>query len=238
MWYTPDMTGNNDLNEVGTLLPVSRYLKIFRQSWLSGVLFILFLSIALVMLRVDMYHSRNHSSYLEIIGRIHAHTQNLVIASREALRGDKSAFIRLQGNLDQLNRYSVLLQHGGTFQRETFPAITELLRVDLLGAFPNAWYAQENRIRLLLKNQEALVGLVEILKRIDSTNNVLQEKLQKLSTELTGPSHSSDTVVVVETVRILVQFITGSVSSALQSGIQVSREIDRPTGGGQNRLQR
>lgn len=107
------MTGYNNANNMTVLLPVTRYLQIFRQSWFSGVLSVLFLSIALIMLRIDTQQARTHTASLEIVGRIHANIQHLTIVSPEALRGNEQAFVQLRNNLDQLNHYATLLQYGG-----------------------------------------------------------------------------------------------------------------------------
>ena len=227
--YARHMTGNNSSNEMTALLPVSRYLQLFRRSWFCGVLFILFLSIALILLRADTQHIRSHSAYLEIIGRIHTHIQHLVITSREALRGNEQAFVQLQNNLGQLNYYAALLQQGGEYQQETISTVTALLPDDLFKTFRNTWQIKENRIHLLLKSREALINLSEIIRQINSTNTLLQQKLQELSAELTQTGRPSNQIVVVETVKILAQFITSSLSTLLQGGLQSagSEQLDR-----------
>lgn len=159
------------------LLPVTRYLQIFRQSWFSGVLSVLFLSIALIMLRIDTQQARTHTASLEIVGRIHANIQHLTIVSPEALRGNEQAFVQLRNNLDQLNHYATLLQYGGEYQRETLPAIAELLPADLFKTFRNTLRIKENRARQILESREALVSLAEILKRVDLVNHGLQKKV-------------------------------------------------------------
>lgn len=209
------------------LLPVTKYLQIFRQSWFSGVLSVLFLSIALIMLRIDAQQARTHTASLEMVGRIHAGIQHLSIVSPEALRGNEQAFVQLRSNLDQLNHYLTLLQYGGEYQREILPAIAELLPADLLKTFQNTLRIKENRARQILESREALVSLAEILKRVDLVNHGLQKKLQEFSVELTQTGHASNQAVAVETVKILVQFITGSVRSLVQGGFQVSGAADQ-----------
>lgn len=221
------MTGYNNANNMTVLLPVTRYLQIFRQSWFSGVLSVLFLSIALIMLRIDTQQARTHTASLEIVGRINANIQHLTIVSPEALRGNEQAFVQLRNNLDQLNHYATLLQYGGEYQRETLPAIAELLPADLFKTFRNTLHIKENRARQILESREALVSLAEILKRVDLVNHGLQKKLQEFSVELTQTGHASNQAVAVETVKILVQFITGSVRSLIEGGFQVSSTADQ-----------
>lgn len=224
------MTGCNNPNDMTVLLPVTRYLQIFRRSWLPGALSVLFLLIALIMLRVDTQQARNHTASLEVIGRIHTSIQHLVIISREALRGNEQAFVQLRNNLDQLNHYSTLLQYGGEYQRETIPAVAELLSADLFKSFQNTLRTKENQARQILESREVLINLAEILKRVDLVNNGLQKKLQDFSAELAQTGHASSQAVAVETVKILVQFITGSVSSVIQGGFQVSGTTDQLPG--------
>lgn len=110
------MTGCNNSGDMTVLLPVTKYLQIFRQSWFMGALFVLFLLITLILLRIDSQQMRSHTASLEVIGRIHTDSQHLVIVSREALRGSEQAFVQLRTNLDQLEQYSTLLQRGGEYQ--------------------------------------------------------------------------------------------------------------------------
>ncbi len=221
------MTGYNDPNDMTVLLPVTKYLKIFRQSWFSGVLSVLFLSVALIILRIDTQQARTHTDSLEMIGRIHASIQHLTIVSPEALRGNEQAFVQLRNNLDQLNHYATLLQYGGEYQRKTLPAVAELLPADLFKTFQNTLRIKENRARQILESREALVNLAEILKRVDLVNHGLQRKLQEFSVELTQTGHASNQAVAVETVKILVQFIVGNVRSLIQGGFQVSGSVDQ-----------
>lgn len=86
---------------------------------------------------------------------------------------------------------------------------------------------KENRARQILESREALVSLAEILKRVDLVNHGLQKKLQEFSVELTQTGHASNQAVAVETVKILVQFITGSVRSLIEGGFQVSSTADQ-----------
>ncbi|MCC6917002.1 MAG: methyl-accepting chemotaxis protein [Nitrosomonas sp.] len=224
------MTGCDNSGDMTVLLPVTKYLQIFRQSWFMGALFVLFLLITLILLRIDSQQMRSHTASLEVAGRIHTDSQHLVIVSREALRGNEQAFIQLRTNLDQLGQYSTLLQHGGEYRHETLPAIAEQLPADLFKNFQNTLHMKENRARQILESRKALTGLAEILKRVDSVNHSLQMKLQEFSVELSQTGHASTQAVAVETVKILVQFITGSVSSMLQGGFQVPAAADQLPG--------
>ncbi|MXS86481.1 methyl-accepting chemotaxis protein [Nitrosomonas sp. HPC101] len=224
------MTNSNNPDDITVLLPVTRYLQIFCRSWLPGVLSALFLLTALIMLRIDTQQARNHTASLEIIGRIHTSIQHMAIISREALRGNEQAFIQLHNNLDQLNHYSTLLQYGGEYQRESIPAVAELLSADLFKSFQNALRTRENQVRQILESREVLINLAEILKRIDLVNASLQRRLQDFSAELAQTSHASSQAVAVETVKILVQFITSSVSSEIQGGFQIISAADQLPG--------
>lgn len=222
-----DHNDSDDFKTMTVLLPVTRYLQIFRRSWLSGGLFILFLLMALIMLRIDTQQMRTHTDSLELIGRVHTDIQQLFIVSREALRGNEQAFIQLRNNLDQLNRYSNVLQYGGEYQQKTIPAIAELLSTDLFKAFQNTLRTKENQTRQILGSREVLINLAEILKRVDLVNDSLQKKLQDFSAELTRTGHASNQTVAVETVKIMVQFITSNISSMVRDGFQASNAIDQ-----------
>lgn len=222
-----DRNDSDDFKTMTVLLPVTRYLQIFRRSWLSGGLFILFLLMALIMLRIDTQQMRTHTDSLELIGRVHTDIQQLFIVSREALRGNEQAFIQLRNNLDQLNRYSNVLQYGGEYQQKTIPAIAELLSTDLFKAFQNTLRTKENQTRQILGSREVLINLAEILKRVDLVNDSLQKKLQDFSAELTRTGHASNQTVAVETVKIMVQFITSNISSMVRDGFQASNAIDQ-----------
>lgn len=222
-----DRNDSDDFKTMTVLLPVTRYLQIFRRSWLSGGLFILFLLMALIMLRIDTQQMRTHTDSLELIGRVHTDIQQLFIVSREALRGNEQAFIQLRNNLDQLNRYSNVLQYGGEYQQKTIPAIAELLSTDLFKAFQNTLRTKENQTRQILGSREVLINLAEILKRVDLVNDSLQKKLQDFSAELIRTGHASNQTVAVETVKIMVQFITSNISSMVRDGFQASNAIDQ-----------
>lgn len=222
-----DRNDSDDFKTMTVLLPVTRYLQIFRRSWLSGGLFILFLLMALIMLRIDTQQMRTHTDSLELIGRVHTDIQQLFIVSREALRGNEQAFIQLRNNLDQLNRYSNVLQYGGEYQQKTIPAIAELLSTDLFKSFQNTLRTKENQTRQILGSREVLINLAEILKRVDLVNDSLQKKLQDFSAELTRTGHASNQTVAVETVKIMVQFITSNISSMVRDGFQASNAIDQ-----------
>ncbi|BBL35205.1 hypothetical protein Nstercoris_01467 [Nitrosomonas stercoris] len=222
-----DRNDSDDFKTMTVLLPVTRYLQIFRRSWLSGGLFILFLLMALIMLRIDTQQMRTHTDSLELIGRVHTDIQQLFIVSREALRGNEQAFIQLRNNLDQLNRYSDVLQYGGEYQQKTIPAIAELLSADLFKSFQNTLRTKENQTRQILGSREVLINLAEILKRVDLVNDNLQKKLQDFSAELTRTGHASNQTVAVETVKIMVQFITSNISSMVRDGFQASNAIDQ-----------
>lgn len=222
-----DHNDSDDFKTMTVLLPVTRYLQIFRRSWLSGGLFILFLLMALIMLRIDTQQMRTHTDSLELIGRVHTDIQQLFIVSREALRGNEQAFIQLRNNLDQLNRYSNVLQYGGEYQQKTIPAIAELLSTDLFKSFQNTLRTKENQTRQILGSREVLINLAEILKRVDLVNDSLQKKLQDFSAELTRTGHASNQTVAVETVKIMVQFITSNISSMVRDGFQASNAIDQ-----------
>lgn len=225
----PGISARSDnTDNVTDSFQVFKHLRISHQSWLWGVLFVLLLLTTLILLRTDTQYTRNHSAYREIIGRTHTHIQHLVITSREALRGNELAFVQLRNNLDQLNHYSTLLQYGGQYQHETLSPLTELLPTDLFRTFQNTWRMKENQVRLILESREALVKLAEITKQIDSTSHILQKKLQELSADLTQANHAPNQIIVVETVKILTQFITGSVSTLLQGGFQAPRVTDQP----------
>lgn len=213
------------------LFPITKYLQKFRRSWLLGALSVLFLMVALIMLRIDAQQVRNHTASLEVVGRIHTGIQHLAIISREALRGNEQAFVQLRNNLDQLNRYSALLQDGGAYQQETIPAVAEQIPAELFKSFQNTLRIRENQARQILESREILVNLAEILKQVELVNNSLQKKLQSFSDELVQAGHASSQAVAVETVKILVQFITGSISSVIQNGLQVSGTTDQLPGG-------
>lgn len=214
-----------------TVLPsVTRYLQIFRTPRFPGVLSVLFLLAALIILRIDSQQVRNHTASLEVAGRIHTNIQHLAIISREALRGNEQAFVQLRNNLEQLNRFSTLLQQGGEYQQETIPAIAEQLPADLLKTFQNTLHTKENQVRQILGSREVLVNLAEILKQVEQVNGSLQKKLQNFSDELAQTGHASSQAVAVETVKILVQFITGSISSVIQNGLQLSGTTDQLAG--------
>ncbi|WP_292979246.1 methyl-accepting chemotaxis protein [Nitrosomonas sp.] len=220
------MTGCNNSNDMTVLLPLTKYLQIFRQSWFSGALSVLFLLIALILLRVDTQQARSHTTSLEVVGHLHTQIQHLAIVSREALRGNEQAFVQLRNNLDQLNYYSSLLQYGGEYQRESLPAVADLLPGDLFKDFQNTLRTKENRARQILESREALVNLAEILKRVDLVNHSLQKKLQDFSMEVAQTGHTSNQVIAVDTVKILVQFVTGGVRSLIQGGFQASKAMD------------
>lgn len=220
------MTAYNNTNNMTVLFPITRYLQIFRRSWFLGVLSVLFLLIALIMLRIDTQQVRNHTASLEVVGRIHADIQHLAIISREALRGNEQAFVQLRNNLEQLKRYAALLQYGGEYQQETISAVAEQLSPDLFKSFQSTLHTKENQARQILESREVLVNLAEILKQVELVNNNLQKKLQRFSDELVQAGQPSSQAVAVETVKILVQFITGSISSVIQNGLRVSSATD------------
>jgi twitching motility protein PilJ len=224
--HITDCNNPDNFKNMTVLLPVTRYLQIFRRSWLPGGLFILFLLMLLIIVRVDIQQMRTHTASLEVIGRIHTDIQHLVIISREALRGNEQAFIQLHSKLDQLNHYSSLLQHGGEYQQETIPVIAELLTTDLFKSFQNTLRTKENQTRQILGSREVLINLAEILKRLGLVNDSLQKKLQDFSVELTHTGHASSQTVAVETVKILVHFITGNVNSMMQNGFQASNTMN------------
>lgn len=223
------MTGDNYLAEMDTLLPISRYLNIFRQSWFSGALFILLVLTALAVLYIDIQDKRHRVLYTETIGHMHEYTQYLALTSRKVMSADKTAFERLQKDWDQLKQYSNLLQHGGTHREEMMPALSEWLSGSELETFQETLHAQEKRIRLILENENTLISLTETIKQIDNINDELQKKLRGLSIAFAEKKHSPDDVIAVETIRTLIQFITGNLSTILQRNSPLPAMAGYPT---------
>ena len=114
--------------------------------WLYGSLFLLFVFVALTTMFVSLQYTKQSSSYLDILGRMQVHNQNLTRASQQALLGNEIAFVQLQDSKNYLNQFSALLMSGEKY-RDVLPALVRVtLSDELLDEYQRVWQIKKAKL--------------------------------------------------------------------------------------------
>ena len=190
--------------------------------WLYGSLFLLFVFVALTTMFVSLQYTKQSSSYLDILGRMQVHNQNLTRASQQALLGNEIAFVQLQDSKNYLNQFSALLMSGEKY-RDVIPALVRVtLSDELLDEYQRVWQIKESKIGLLINSRDVLINVAGISNDINIASIRLQELLYELSIQMEQLSGLSKEIMIAKLISVLARSLTKSVNTLLSGEFVIS----------------
>ena len=190
--------------------------------WLYGSLFLLFVFVALTTMFVSLQYTKQSSSYLDILGRMQVHNQNLTRASQQALLGNEIAFVQLQDSKNYLNQFSALLMSGEKY-RDVLPALVRVtLSDELLDEYQRVWQIKESKIGLLINSRDVLINVAGISNDINIASIRLQELLYELSIQMEQLSGLSKEIMIAKLISVLARSLTKSVNTLLSGEFVIS----------------
>lgn len=190
--------------------------------WLYGSLFLLFVFVALTTMFVSLQYTKQSSSYLDILGRMQVHNQNLTRASQQALLGNEIAFVQLQDSKNYLNHFSALLMSGEKY-RDVLPALVRVtLSDELLDEYQRVWQIKESKIGLLINSRDVLINVAGISNDINIASIRLQELLYELSIQMEQLGGLSKEIMIAKLISMLARSLTKSVNTLLSGEFVIS----------------
>ncbi|HNP25413.1 MAG TPA: methyl-accepting chemotaxis protein [Nitrosomonas sp.] len=199
-----------------------KYTGSSRKRWISGSLFILILLLYVSFLSYHLKQTRQNATRLEVTARMQTHHQRLPRILQLAFSGRKTAFTQIQDSHKQINQYMALLSNGGYFRQNHVEPITQEHLLVLLEDLITKWHPEEEKIHLLLSNEQMLISLGQAINEMNSTSRELHQKIGQLIDRFTQVGNLSNEHAAVTTMQTLAQNVARSVNILLSSKLPVS----------------
>ncbi len=198
------------------------YATVSKISWLFFGLFVIFLIAIMATLAFSIQQTKHDAAYQEITGRIQTHSQRIAKASQQTILGHASAFAQLQDSRNQLDTHLTLLTQGGVYRDMNIAAIHKGAASTSLNTFREQWLAEDKKINLILKSQNALVRLGGNVNDINTVNAQLLNFIDQLTTRVEKMGNFPNEVIATEAMKVLARSITKSINTVLPSEYPIS----------------
>ncbi len=192
------------------------------KTWLFGGLFTLFLLIVLIAMTMSIQQTKQNAAYQEISSRIQIHSQRLTKASQQTMSGNEAAFAQLQQSREKLNSYMTLLIQGGTYRSTHISPISDGAPASHLDSYLSSWLNEDKKVIQILKSQDMLVSLGNVVKRINSANNQLLKLTDQLAVRMEQIGGLPNEIIATEAIKVLALSLTKSINTILPGEFPIS----------------
>lgn len=181
---------------------VSRHISILNNSWILGILLMLFMFVIVLTMSIREQHTKHGTAQSAVISQLHIHHLRLSTIAQQALSGDTNAFTQLRDHQRQLNQYLTLLSQGGIYRHEKITPIADHPFSVNLAAYHKNWRLEEKNANLILSHQESLIKLSNSMTAISITHHQLARRIDELihrMLEIGNLSHEVRTIEAIKT---------------------------------------
>lgn len=193
-----------------------------KTSWFFFGLFVTFLIVVLVTMALNISQTKRNAAYQEITGHIQTHSQRIAKAAQQTILGHASAFTQLQDSRNQLNTHLSLLTQGGVYRDIDITSINNGAIAKPLNIFHEQWLAEDKKINLILRSQNALVRLGNVVNEINTVNTQLLGFIDQLTYRIEKMGNFPNEIIAAEAMKVLARSITKSINTVLPSEYPVS----------------
>ena len=184
------------------------------NSWVLGGVVMFFTVLLLMTLTISVRQARQNAIQPELAAQLqiqHAHIAN---ALQQALFGEAAAFTRLRDSRQQFNHDISLLLQGGSYRGTTVAVADDSLAPGLHTYFRN-WQLEDQRIDLILNQQEPLIRLNNSIKAVNNAHSQLARRIDELINRMTEAGNLSQEIRTVETIKIHARTVAKNVKTLL-----------------------
>lgn len=212
-----------DFVALGKKLPViaapvkknpTRSIFLLSSSWVLGGLVLFFSALLLLTAVISAQQARHDAIYPELSAQLQIHHERIASAARPALLGDATAFSQLQDSRNQFNHVITLLLQGGSYRDMTVPAADEGL-LSSVQAYAKHWQLEDDKIGLILNQQESLMRLSGSIRAIHIAHSKLARRIDELTGRLTDAGNLAQEVRSVEAIKLHARSIAKNVKTLL-----------------------
>ena len=184
------------------------------NSWVLGGVVMFFTVLLLMTLTISVRQARQNAIQPELAAQLqiqHAHIAN---ALQQALFGEAAAFTRLHDSRQQFNHDITLLLLGRSYRGTTVAVADDSLAPGLHTYFRN-WQLEDQRIDLILNQQEPLIRLNNSIKAVNNAHSQLARRIDELINRMTEAGNLSQEIRTVETIKIHARTVAKNVKTLL-----------------------
>lgn len=184
------------------------------NGWVLGGVVMFFTALLLMTLTISVRQARQNAIQPELAAQLqiqHAHIAN---ALQQALFGEAEAFARLRDSRQQFHRDITLLLQGGSYRGTTVAAVDDSLAPSMHTYFRN-WQLEDQRIDLILNQQEPLIQLNNSIKAVNNAHSQLARRMDELINRMTEAGNLSQEIRTVETIKIHARTVAKNVKTLL-----------------------
>ncbi|MBA3755516.1 MAG: methyl-accepting chemotaxis protein [Nitrosomonas sp.] len=182
---------------------VSRHISILNNSWILGILLMLFMFVILLTMSISEQQTKHSTAQSALISQLHIHHLQLSTTAQQALSGDTTAFTQLQAHQRQLNQYFTLLSQGGIYRHEKITPISDHAFSVNLAAYYKNWRLEEKNADLILSHQGSLIKLSNSMTSISITHHQLARRIDELIRRMLEIGNLSNEVRTIEAIKTL-----------------------------------
>lgn len=184
------------------------------NSWVLGGVVMFFTVLLLMTLTISVRQARQNVIQPELAAQLQIQHERILNAAQQALIGDAAAFTQLQDSRNQFNRDITLLLQGGSYRGATVAVADDALAPSLHAYFRN-WQLEDQRIDLILNQQESLIKLSNSIKAVNSAHSQLARRIEELINRMAEAGNLSQEIRTVETIKLHARTVAKNVKTLL-----------------------
>ncbi len=212
-----------DLAVMGKKLPViaapvrrnvPRSISLLSNSWVLGGLVMFFSALLLLTAVIGTQQARRGAIYSELSAQLQIHHERIANTAQTALLGDAAAFAQLQDSRNQFNHVMMLLLEGGSYRDMAVAAVDEEL-LPSVHAYAKHWQLEDDKISLILNQQESLLRLNGSIRAIHIAHSQLMRRIEELARRLAEAGNLPQEARAVEAIKLHARSIAKNVKTLL-----------------------
>ncbi|MBX3617705.1 methyl-accepting chemotaxis protein [Nitrosomonas sp.] len=219
----PAITLPTKKNAPKSLLSLNHY-------WLLGGIVVILTVSLLILLIIGLQQARHAAAQPELVSQLKIQHLQLVKAVHQVQTGSATAFSQLQNHQQQLNQSVTLLIAGGVDRNGTdIPAANDPLSHSL-EAFQKSWQQDDQRIQLILKQQESLLRLHNSIRAVHITYRQLRRRSEEITSRMLQIGNLPQEVRAIEAIKMHVRDVATNVKAIMPVELtltEISRQLAR-----------
>ena len=192
----------------------SKGIALLGNSWVLGGLVMFFFALLLLTAVIGAQQARRGAIYPQLSAQLQIHHERVTNAAQPALLGDAAAFAQLQDSRNQLDHVLTLLLQGGAY-RDMPVAAADEGSLPSVYAYAKHWQLEDNKIGLILNQQESLVRLNSSIRAIQIAHSQLARRIEELAAHLANAGNLAQEVRTVEAIKLHARSIAKNVKTLL-----------------------